>query len=246
MKIKRLTANLSFAISALVLIPFSAHGQLISPTDLNAYPLGENIIGPVGSTVDASFVNSLGESLGDIRGGVACPEGFVTCVPADNPAGTIYTYVYEIAPGVDAFPNDTPFPQPPLASPPFDKTTVFQLDFSPGSNGIAGFDFTQADNSLGANANFQIELLDDTLTWTVSGGDSDWNTGEVITFFWQTTQPPAGPGKVYEISNGNDTGGAIGPNPAAVPAPGPLPLLALASLAWIRHRRKASNQAHPA
>jgi len=247
MIIKRVTANLSLAISALALIPFSAHGLLISPTDLNTYTLGPSIIGPVGPTVEASFVNNSNESLGDIRSGVACPEGFVTCVPTNNPAGTIYTYVYEIAPGVNAFSNDAPFPQPPLASPAFDEATVFQLDFAPGSNGIAGFDFTQADSSLGANANFQIELLNDILTWTVSGGDSDWNTGEIITFFWQTTQPPTGPGKVYEISNVSDTGGAIGPNPAAVPSPGSLPLLALAlpSLAWIRHRRKPRNRTHP-
>ena len=154
---KRPASILALAISALALIPFSAQGLLITPTDLGTLTLGPNIVGPVGPTVEASFVNGSNESLGDISSGVACPDGFATCEPPNNPAGTIYTYVYEIAPGVDAFPNDGPFPQPPLTDPPFDEVTEFQLDFAPGSNGIAGFDFGQADSALGAGANFQIQ-----------------------------------------------------------------------------------------
>lgn len=248
MKTKRITVNLPLAISALTLISLSAHGALIPPTDLNNLTLGPNIVGPVGPTVEASFVNNNNESLGDIRSGAACPDGFTSCVAANNPAGTIYTYVYEIAPGVDAFPNDAPFPQPPLANPPFDEVTEFQLDFSPGSNGIAGFNFTQASSALGSGADFQIELINDIMTWTVSGGTSTWNTGEIITFFWQTTQPPTGPGNIYKINSASDAGGAIGPNPAAVPSPGTLALLimALPGLAWIRRRQIADQQTHSA
>jgi len=239
----RLSVILVSALTALAILPFSAQGAIITATDLNSLTLGANIVGPVGETVDAYFTNIDDKSLGDIRGGVACPAGFVDCIPANNPAGTIYTYVYEIAPGVDLFPADSPpLPaKPGLASPAFDNVTEFRLNLAPGSNGVAGFDFTQADSALGTGADFTIELLDEVLTWTVSGGTSAWNTGEIIRFFWQTTQPPSGPGRVYGISNGSDAGGAVGPSPtplAAAPIPGSLPLLIamLPGLAWIRRR----------
>ncbi len=229
MNIQPISMKPALVVSILVLAPFSAHGLMITPTDLNALALGASIVGPVGPTVDASFLNAANDSLGDMRGGVACPAGFAVCAPPANPAGTIYTYIYEIAPGVDAFANDPPFPQPPLASPAFDQVVRFQLDLAPGSNGVAGFDFAQANNALGNGADFQIDLLNDVLTWTVSGGNSDWNTGEIITFFWQTTQPPTGPGNVYAISNASDTGHAVGPSPAPLPvvSPGSLSLLGL-------------------
>ena len=105
---RRLTTVLAPALTALALLPFSAYGGFITPTDLNSLTLGANIVGPVGPTVNASFVNNDAESLGDIRSGVACPDGFATCVPPNNPAGTIYTYVYEIAPGINAFQNNAP------------------------------------------------------------------------------------------------------------------------------------------
>lgn len=235
-------SSLLLALPALALLSHSANAILLTPVDLNSLTLGANIVGPVGPTVEASFVNGSSESLGDIRSGVACPGGFATCAPASNPAGTIYTYVYEIAPGIDAFPNDAPFPQPPLAAPAFDNVTEFHLDFSPGSNGVAGFDFGQASSALGAGADFQIELLNDSLSWTVSGGISNWNTGEIIRFFWQTTQAPTGPGNIYGIDNSLDAGGAVGPSPAplaAAPTPGSLLLLStlLPGLAWMRRRR---------
>ena len=241
MKINTASPKQVLVVSALALAPFSAHALMIAPTDLNTLALGARIVGPVGPTVDASFLNAANDSLGDIRGGVACPAGFAVCAPPANPAGTLYTYVYEIAPGVDAFANDPPFPQPPLANPAFDQVVRFQLDLAPGSNGVAGFDFAQAGNALGNGADFQIELLNNVLTWTVSGGNSDWNSGEIITFFWQTTQPPTGPGNVYAISNASDAGHAVGPSPAPLPvvSPGSLSLLGLFLPLLARIRRFA-------
>jgi hypothetical protein len=242
---KRPAVALAPALAALALLPFIAQGAPITPTDLNNLSLGAFIDGPVGTTVDSYFTNTAGASLGDIRGGVACPDGFATCVPSSNSAGTIYTYVYEIAPGVNVFPFDSPpnpSPKPGLSSPALDNVTGFRLDLAPGSNGVAGFDFTQATAALGTDGTtFAIELLDEVLTWTVSGGSGAWNTGEIITLFWQTTQAPSGPGKVYAISNATDSGRAIGPSPtplAAAPIPGSLPLVVamLPGLMWSRRR----------
>jgi len=245
MIIKRSAVALAPALAALALLPFVAQGAIITPTDFNSLSLGASIDGPVGTTVDSYFTNTAGASLGDIRGGVACPDGFAACTPPTNPAGTIYTYVYEIAPGVNVFPFDSPpnpSPKPGLSNPLFNNVTEFRLDLAPGSNGVAGFDFSQATAALGTDGTtFAIELLDEVLTWTVSGGTGAWNTGEIITLFWQTTQPPSGPGRVYGITNGTDTGGAIGPRPtplAAAPIPGSLPLVVamLPGLMWIRRR----------
>ncbi len=250
MKINTLSPKPFLSVSALLLMSFSAHGLMIAPTDLNTLALGARIVGPVGPTVDSSFMNAAGDGLGDMRGSVACPAGFTVCAPPANPAGTLYTYVYEIAPGVDAFANDLPFPQPPLVNPAFDQVTGFQLDLAPGSNGVAGFDFAQASNALGNGADFQIGLLDDVLTWTVSGGDSDWNSGEIITFFWQTTQPPSGPGKVYGLSNASHAGSAVGPSPmrlpVTVPGSGLLLGMLLPLLAWMRRHEIRSLSNHRA
>ena len=239
---KRPAVALAPALAALALLPFVAQGAIITPTDLNSLSLGAFINGPVGTTVDAYFTNTAGNSLGDISGGVACPDSFAACTPPTNPADTIYTYVYEINPGVNILAADPPFqPKPPLATPLFDDVTEFRLDLAPGSNGVAGFNFSQATAALGAGTTFQIELLDEVLTWTVSGGTGAWNTGELITLFWQTTQPPSGPDRVYGITNAGDSGGAIGPSPtplAAAPIPGSLPLVVamLPGLMWSRRR----------
>lgn len=193
----------------------------LTATNLDSLTLGPQIVGPVGPTVDTSLVNAAGESLGDLRGGVSCPAGFAVCVPPTNPPGTIYTYVHEITPGVD-FTNDGPFlPQPPVV--PFDDVTEFSLGFpAEGFNGVAGFSFLATQTALGAGGDFGIELLSDgSLQWTASG--TGWGMGETIAFFWQTTQPPSGPGGVYQVRNGITSGTGAGPLPTPVPAAIPEP-----------------------
>ena len=178
------------------------------------------------------------------------PPGFSSCVPPENPAGTIYTYVHSVTPGVD-FPNDVPFPAPDTLV-AFNDVQEFSLGFdAAGFNGVAGYSFSQADNALGSEASFDIEQLNNgSLVWTVAGGEgwdtTDANNPETITFFWQTTQAPSGPGGTYTASNISNSGSGNGPLPVPVQAVpennGTIGLIAVSALAAISAFRNNKKQ----
>ncbi len=63
---------------------------------------------------------------------------------------------------------------------------------------------------------FNLALENGRLIWTAPVG-SNWNTGETLSFFWQTSQPPIGPGGVYTASNDTQVGSAMGPFPVPIP-----------------------------
>lgn len=197
------TIVLSCAVSA------PAFADVINGVDLGELNVGAKIIGPVGPDVEVSLINADGHSVGDLRSSVSCPSGFTECMPTDNPSGTVYTYPHTVTPGQDQ-PNDQPFPQPSTVV-NFDDVNRFELGFeAAGFNGVAGYDFGEADT---AGVSFSIEQTESgELVWMT---DSDgWDTGEPITFVWQTTQPPVRPGGVYSISNSTGHGAGKGPVPA--------------------------------
>lgn len=223
-------------LSILILDAGHVGAVSLTATNLDSLTLGARIVGPVGPEVNTSLVNATGDSLGDLESSVSCPAGFAACVPPTNPPGTIYTYVHDVTPGVDST-NNAPFlPQPPVV--PFNDVTEFSLGFdAAGFNGVAGFSFSGAADAGGT---FGIELLSDgSLVWTANG--TYWGTGEKIAFFWQTTQPPSGPGGVYEASNGITSGTGAGPLPTPVTAPIPEPatfgLMLLGIIALLIERR---------
>ncbi|MDF0751534.1 PEP-CTERM sorting domain-containing protein [Marinobacter sp. 71-i] len=221
---------LSFFVSA------SASASSITGVDLGALDVGAKIVGPVGPDVEVSLINADGDSVGDLRSSVSCPSGFTKCTPSSNSPGTIYTYSHTVIPGVDQ-PNDAPFPKPSTVL-GFDDVGTFSLGFAAeGFNGVAGYDFGEAD---AAGVGFTIELADSgELVWMTDSEGWDWDTGEPITFFWQTTRPPAGPGGVYSISNATGDGTGNGPVPAAKEVPeSATALLLVTGLAWIGYRRK--------
>lgn len=196
-----------------------AHATIITATDLDSLSIGAKIVGPVGPDVEVSLINADGNSVGDLRSSVSCPDGFTTCAPPNNPAGTIYTYTHTVTPGIDN-PNDAPFPNPPIVL-AFDDVIGFSLGFEAvGFNGVAGYSFNEATN---ADISFDLELTaPGELIWSTNS--DGWDTGEAITFFWQTTQPPSGPGGIFNISNAGGTASGRGPLPTALPVPEPMAL----------------------
>ncbi len=187
----------------------------VTSIDLDGLNLGATIVGPVGPTVDTTLTNTSGEGVGDLISSVSCPSGFTVCAPPNNPAGTIYTYRHQVTPGVD-FPNDAPFPSPSTILPLTDVGT-FRLNFSAeGFNGVAGYSFSDAANALNDGVEITTTQNNDgSIAWDLSDG-SGWDTNESITFFWQTTQPPSGPGGSYGIANASQIGTAQGPLPIPV------------------------------
>ncbi len=202
-----------FAFSLFNLTSLEVMAASITPTNLDNLTLGARIVGPVGPEVETSLINTDSNSLGDLTSSVSCPVGFSECLPPVNPPGTIYTYIHEVTPGVD-FPNDDPpFTQPEIVL-PFENVREFSLGFEAfGFTGVAGYSFDQATTALETEEPIEIELDNGRLIWTVPEG---WGTGETISFFWQTLQPPSGPGGVYTASNNTQIGSGRGPLPLEV------------------------------
>jgi len=216
-----------------------ANATPITSVDYDSLLIGAKIVGPVGPDVEVSLINLNGDSVGDLSSSVSCPTGFTSCEPPLNAPGTIYTYSHTLIPGVDN-PNDAPFPNPVTVL-PFDDVSLFSLGFAAtGFNGVAGYSFSDAAN---ANVEFSIELLGSgEISWLTN--NTDWDTGETITFFWQTTQAPSGPGGTFNISNSNGSASGAGPIPAALPVKEPVSLsVVLLGLLVTLRRVKKTNKA---
>lgn len=219
----------------------SSNAATIPLMNLDTLEIGAKIVGPVGPDVEVSIINENGDSLGDLTSSVSCPVGMDKCIPSNNPSGTIYTYRHTIIPGIDKK-NDAPFPNPENVI-SYNKVKHFTLGFeATGFNGVAGYSYTEAQN---AKLSFVVQQNDTgELVWTSNSGS--WDTGEAITFFWQTTQPPSGPGGTYKTSNADDSGAGRGPLPliiksalvTQVPAPVTFGML-VAAILWLfaRDRR---------
>ena len=181
-------------------------------SDFGELSLGARIEGPVGPEVEASIIAN-GRSIGDIVSYVACPAEYKECIPEDNPEGTIYTYVHTVRPGVDE-PNDPPFTRP-VGLDEVEAATIFEtVREARGFNGAIGFDRDEAEQALGPDGTIRVQNDNGALTWRIVGGDS-WSTGEPITFFWQSTQPPAGPAEAFALRADEKIAMASGPFPAA-------------------------------
>lgn len=228
-------------IGLLGIVTGQTHAATLTPTDLGSLSLGATIVGPVGPEVETTFVNSDGEGIGDLISSVSCPAGFESCIPPENSARTLYTYVHQVTPGVD-FPNDPPFPAPEVVV-PVKGGEAFQLNFpATGFNGIAGYSFTEAAAALGDESSLTLEITEDgRLVWRAPT-EASWGTGEPITFFWQTTQNPSGPGGIYGFSGDDQSGTANGPLPTPVateevPEPGAITPLTILGTALLLKRR---------
>jgi hypothetical protein len=163
------------------------------PADFATLKLGGRIAGP--NAAD-KFVSD-GDVLAEVESYVACPEGIAACDPKALPADTVYTYVHRVTPGKA------------VAS-----ATLFRTARpAPGfANGV-GYDNAQAAAALGPDGQIDVAADNGALVWRVIGGDG-WKGGEPITFFWQSTLPPAGASDAYMVETDGSVAIGSGPFPA--------------------------------
>ena len=99
-----------------------------------------------------------------------------------------------------------------------ERATAFKMTMPAiGFTGKAGYSKAEAIAALGKDADVVITCDEGKIAWTLSSGDGgdQWEYQEPITFYWQSTQPPAGPADAYEVrADYNDASGK-GPYPAA-------------------------------
>ena len=183
--------------------------------DFGELQLGGRIVGPQGPEVRAALSNASG-NYADIRSFVACPDGMDPCDPATAPEGTVFTYVHIVFPGED---NDASTGSGAGAdASDVEMAREFRmLRPAHGFTGRAGYSKAEALAAIGAKADIVMSCDNGALVWTVNAGDggNQWEQGEPLTFYWQSTVPPAGPAPAYQIEVDGTAASGSGPYPAA-------------------------------
>ncbi|WP_126174835.1 hypothetical protein [Tsuneonella rigui] len=141
--------------------------------------------------------NSAG-NFADLRSFVACPKGMDPCDPKTAPAGTVYTYVMVVYPGGDN--DDDTGIGPGNTASDIERATAFRMVMpAHGFTGNAGYAKPEALAAIGPKADVIVTCDAGKLVWTVSAGDggNQWEQKEPLTFYWQSTLPPAGLAAAY-------------------------------------------------
>jgi hypothetical protein len=162
-----------------------------------------------------AMANSAG-SFADLRSFVACPKGMDPCDPKTAPAGTVYTYVTVVYPGGDND-DDTGIGSHNTAS-DIERATSFRTSLpAHGFTGKAGYAKPEALAAIGPKADVVVSCDAGKIVWTVSAGDggNQWEQKEPLTFYWQSTLPPAGTAKAYAFDADSTEATGSGPYPAA-------------------------------
>ncbi|RGP40710.1 hypothetical protein BPTFM16_00998 [Altererythrobacter insulae] len=195
-----------------------ALARALEPGDFADLNLGAKIEGPRGPEVKASLGNEVG-NLADITSYVACPEGMEVCDPKTAPEGTIYTYVHIIYPGEDMDPMTGSGDGPDDID--IEEANAFMMAApAHGFTGNAGFSKAEAVVAAGPMVDVVVTCEENgAIFWTVNPGDggNQWEDAEPLTFYWQSTLPPAGPATAYSIRANDVTGIGEGPYPAKNP-----------------------------
>ena len=187
-----------------------AKAKSLPAGDMTEFTLG----GRIGERTSA-MSNSAG-NFADLRGFVACPKGIDPCDPKTAPAGTVYTYALVVYPGGD---NDasTGIGAGNTAS-DIERATAFRMTMpAHGFTGKAGYAKPEALAAIGPKADVVISCDAGKIVWTVSAGDggNQWEQKEPLTFYWQSTLPPAGTAKAYAFAADSTEAVGSGPYPAA-------------------------------
>ncbi len=177
--------------------------------------LGAKIVGPQGPEVTGTMDTAEG-SFADIRSFVACPDGMDPCDPKTAPEGTIFTYVHVVYPGEDNQ-EDTGSGDGNDSSDIEQATAFKMLQPAHGFTGTVGYSKAEALAAIGEKADVVITCVDGSIVWSVNPGDAgdQWEQAEPLTFYWQSTLPPAGPAPAYAITANYTEATGPGPMPAA-------------------------------
>lgn len=192
--------------------PTVAQPRALAPADLDLSTLGAKIVGPQGPEVE-TVLSAGNREIGKMTSFVACPEEAEVCVPGDMPEGTIYTYVHRVtladAPAEEQEEQPTEGPEVIESAP-----TLFRMtQAAHGFNRAVGYSNAQALEALGSEDAISITSDGGRLIWRVTEGDG-WKPGSTITFWWQSTLPPAGPSDAYLLEINGNQAVAKGPFPA--------------------------------
>lgn len=191
-----------------------AMARALDAGDLTELRLGGKIVGPQGPEVTGAMGNDAG-SFADLRGYVACPRGIDPCDPATAPAGTVYTYVLVVYPGGDNDPKSGIGDNNTASK--IERATEFHLAApAHGFTGRVGYAKPEALAAIGRKADVVITCHEGGISWTVSAGDGgdQWEQKEPLTFYWQSTLPPAGASAVYKLDTDGTASTGKGPYPA--------------------------------
>ena len=178
--------------------------------DLDLASLGAKIVGPQGPEVN-TVLSAGNREVGKMVSFVACPQGTAECVPGKMPAGTIYTYVHRITLAEADSAPEQPAEGPEVVEAP---PTLFRTtERAHGFSGALGYLMAEAEAALGGPEAISTTLDNGSLIWRVTEGEG-WAPGTTITFWWQSTLPPAGPADNYLLEIDGNQSVARGPFPA--------------------------------
>ncbi len=192
-----------------------AMARALDAGDFADLQLGAKIVGPQGPDVKATLSTAEG-NFADITSYVACPAGMDTCDPKTAPEGTIYTYVHTVYPGEDNDP-DTGAGAGNDSSDVEIAEAFKMLKPAHGFTGKAGFSKAAVIAATSEATDVVITCSGGGLVWTVNAiGENDtWEQAEPVTFYWQSTLPPAGPDDAYGLLVNYTEARGSGPYPAA-------------------------------
>lgn len=194
--------------------PTVAQPRALAAADLDLSALGAKIEGPQGDEVE-TVLSAGNREIGTMTSFVACPKGFDTCIPGELPEGTVFTYVHKIMLAEAANDGEEEVRDPStgpevVENPP----TLFRTtERAHGFNRAVGYSNVQARDALGSEDAISITSDDGRIIWRVVEGDG-WRPGATLTFWWQSTLPPAGPAEAYLLEVDGNQAVARGPFPA--------------------------------
>jgi hypothetical protein len=174
-------------------VPTPDKPHTLVPADFATLKLGARLMN---ADSEAKFVSDT-QTIAEVASYVACPEGVTRCDPQSLPPGTVYTYVHRVTPGKR------------VASATLFRTARPATGFA---NGV-GYDEGEASAALGPDGEIDVEADNGALVWRVVGGNG-WKDGEPITFYWQSTLPPAArPLEAYLVETDGSVAIGSGPFP---------------------------------